>query len=59
MGAPREVVENLEDVGDPPMPLGPQIPIVDRTGRPTVEYHQWLMKTWHWHRRLLEYLRLP
>jgi hypothetical protein len=54
----REPIEitNFADIGEPPMPLGITVQIVDRSGRPTPEYHQWLMETWHWNRKLLAYV---
>ncbi|MET0651204.1 MAG: hypothetical protein ABWY63_01715 [Hyphomicrobiaceae bacterium] len=42
-------------VGLPPKPLPIHVAIVDSHGRPTSEYHQWLMKVHLWRLRFFKW----
>ena len=46
----------IAEVGIPPQPLPPDVAIVDSTGRPTMDYYQWMMKVHDWRMKLFAHL---
>lgn len=41
-----------DDLPDPPKPLAPEVRIVNADGRPTADFHRWLILLHEWQRVL-------